>query len=75
MAYLLQRADPTSYFTGKLKTLVCRLPKIDIKAAGFNEKWLSDPFWKNQYASWTYWFRIMIFRSRTFVMYLLSLIK
>ncbi len=66
MAYLLKIITPKDYFAGKLKTLVSRLPRTDLKAAGFNKNWEADPFWKSIHISSTYRFRILFFRCRYF---------
>lgn len=62
MAYMIKKICPGSYFTGKLKTLIKRLPNVDLKAAGFPEDWEKDPFWKKIYIPLSYKCRIMYFK-------------
>lgn len=64
IAYLLKVVAPESYFKGKLKTLVERLPQVDIKSAGFPNNWPKDIFWKNIHMSYTYRIRSFCFILR-----------
>lgn len=49
MEYLLDSINQKSPFYGKLCSLFCKFPEVNLSAAGFHDKWKSDLFWVGRY--------------------------